>query len=239
MRVRGSGGLDAFSTRPSGCAMLRAGVGSRPPCPDGRQSAGWSHTAAAGRSWNARSGPSPWRQGIPAATRARGSHSGLRRAGTVSGRAAPVRRTRQAGRTLDHTRSGVSDPGATRQRRDALPTRCKLRPSGPGTPWNDRNHASIRTCRGSSSDPHFALSRRQRGRAAIRMRSRSPSGYRCTNGILLYRERNGWTRITARSRRTYCPHGGAMQDCDPVTPALGGMWRLTAFRSADDLGHLF
>jgi len=49
-----------------------------------------------------------------------------------------------------------------------------------------------------------------------------PPGFRCTNGILLMREANGWTQITARSRQIYCPHGGTVDDCYPVSPRSVG-----------------
>lgn len=49
-----------------------------------------------------------------------------------------------------------------------------------------------------------------------------PPGFRCTNGILLMREANGWTQITARSRQIYCPHGGTVDDCYLVSPRSVG-----------------
>ncbi len=49
-----------------------------------------------------------------------------------------------------------------------------------------------------------------------------PPGFRCANGILLMREENGWTQITARSRQIYCPHGGTVDDCYPVSPRSVG-----------------
>lgn len=52
-----------------------------------------------------------------------------------------------------------------------------------------------------------------------------PPGFRCTNGVLLMREANGWTQITARSRQVYCPHGGTVDDCYPVTPRSVGCGR--------------
>lgn len=52
-----------------------------------------------------------------------------------------------------------------------------------------------------------------------------PPGFRCTNGTLLKREVNGWTQITARSRQIYCPHGGSVEDCYPVTPRSVGCGR--------------
>lgn len=49
-----------------------------------------------------------------------------------------------------------------------------------------------------------------------------PPGFRCANGILLKREANGWTQITHRSRQIYCPEGGGVAACYPVTPQSVG-----------------
>lgn len=45
-----------------------------------------------------------------------------------------------------------------------------------------------------------------------------PPGYRCSGGALLHRAGNSWTQVTARSNHVYCPHGGTVADCYPVTP---------------------
>lgn len=50
-----------------------------------------------------------------------------------------------------------------------------------------------------------------------------PPGYRCAGGTLLYRDKNGWVQITARSNHIYCPLGGkSVDDCYPVTPRSVG-----------------
>ncbi len=52
-----------------------------------------------------------------------------------------------------------------------------------------------------------------------------PPGFRCSNGILLKREANGWTQITSRSRQLYCPEGGGVEACYYVTPRSVGCGR--------------
>lgn len=48
-----------------------------------------------------------------------------------------------------------------------------------------------------------------------------PPGYRCAGGMLLYRDGNSWTQITARSNHVYCPRT-RVEDCYPVTPRSVG-----------------
>ena len=53
-----------------------------------------------------------------------------------------------------------------------------------------------------------------------------PPGYRCAGGVLLYRDDNSWTQITARSNHVYCPlEGKSVEDCYAVTPQSVGCGR--------------
>src|SRR5690606_34216769 len=54
-----------------------------------------------------------------------------------------------------------------------------------------------------------------------------PPGYRCVNGVLLYRDGgSSWMQITARSRQMYCPYGSSSVDeCYMVTPRSVGCGR--------------
>lgn len=63
-----------------------------------------------------------------------------------------------------------------------------------------------------------AASARQR-ESAVRP---TPPGYRCAGAALLHRDGNGWVQVTERSNHVYCPHGGSVADCYPVTPRSVG-----------------
>src|SRR5436190_22176600 len=47
----------------------------------------------------------------------------------------------------------------------------------------------------------------KQARPVVPVRKPLPPGYHCTGAVLLKREGNAWTQITARDRHYYCPPG--------------------------------